>query len=120
VSFRSLRREKHMINTEAKNHHNHLDSSIEEQQVIITLMMTNMRINSRLEEDNGNKIMEVLLLLLGASEVVEDLYLNHLASKMLRIFSGNSLELVCKTISKNNQKTIRTLLLILLLISFMR
>ena len=108
-----------MINTEAKNHHNHLDSSIEEQQVIITLMMTNMRINSRLEEDNGNKIMEVLLLL-GASEVVEDLYLNHLVSKMLRMISGNSLELVCKTISKNNQKTIRTLLLILLLISFMR
>jgi len=109
VSFRSLKRERHMINTEAKNHHN-LDSSIEEQQVITTLMMTNMKTNSLLEEDNG-KIMEVLLLL-GASEMVEDLYLNHLVSKMLRMFSGNSLELVCKNF-KNKQKYFRILLLLL-------
>lgn len=99
--FRNPKREMLMINMEAKNHHN-LDNSIEGQLVIITLMMMiNSKGTNSLLEEGKDKIMEVLLL--GASEMAGNLYLNLLVSKMLKIFSEISLEQICKNF-KNNQE----------------
>jgi len=80
---------------EVKNHLNQGSSSriIEGQQVIImqtTTQTNNSMTNSRLEEDKDS-IMDHLPL-----GMVEDFHFSHLAFKMLRIFSKNSLELICK------------------------